>query len=204
MIEEVKQIRNKLMRRGYEAAASDPRQLESYALSLGAASEILLPKFKKELKSPKPSPHKNCHRINIGPTYLMLVGFAVENFLKGIYVISNPEIIKNDKLIKLNRHDLLQLFNELHFETTIEEKDLIERLEEFILWIGRYPIPSKFERLVPKRHRENTKFDLLIYTIPSDPIIASKILDRLQNELSKQMEAEGIFSLASHLTSRSS
>jgi len=188
IIEESRQLRNKFFRMSYESAASDPRQWLSYARSLQFAADLLKPIFEKEHKTPRPRSQKNNFPISVSQIYLMIVGFAVENYLKGIYVISFPEIINNDKLIKLNRHDLLQLMRELKFNVSKDEVDLIERLEEFVLWAGRYPIPAKFDRLIPKKHREGTKFDFIVYSLPADVDIASKLLKRLEERIINEMK----------------
>jgi hypothetical protein len=187
-VEDARQIRNKLFRMTYESAASDPRQWLSYARSLQFTADLLKPIFEKEHQTPRPRNQKNYFPISVSQIYLMIVGFAVENYLKGIYVISFPEVIKDDKLIKLNRHDLLQLMRELKFEVLKEEFDLIERLEEFVLWAGRYPIPSKFGRLIPKKHREGTKFNFIVYSLPTDVDIASKLLNRLEKRIISEMK----------------
>jgi hypothetical protein len=187
IIKEIREERNNLFRMTYKSAASDPRQWLSYARSLKYTSNLLKPVFIEEHKTPRPRGQKNYFPITVSPIYLMIVGFAVENYLKGIYVISNPDIIENDKLVKLNRHDILKLLYELKFEISKEEIYLVERLEEFVLWAGRYPIPAKFERLIPKKHREGTKFDFIVYSLPTDVEIAQKLLERLEERLMKDM-----------------
>lgn len=187
IIKEIIEKRNNLFRMTYKSAASDPRQWLSYARSLKYTSELLKPIFIEEHKTPRPRGQKNYFPISVSQIYLMIVGFAVENFIKGIYVILNPDIITDDRLVKLNRHDILQLLRELKFTISKEEIDLVERLEEFVLWAGRYPIPAKFERLIPKKHREGTKFDFIVYSLPTDAELSSKLLERLEERLIKDM-----------------
>ncbi len=186
-IEEARQIRNKLFRWTYESAAVDPRQWLNYARSLKSAADLLSPTFQKELDAPYSPPKKNNFKTSIGQIYLMMVGFSVENYLKGIYITEDSNVIKDDRLIKLNRHGLLQLMSELKFKLTKKEIDLVERLEEFVLWAGRYPIPTKFERLIPKKHREGTKFAFIVYSLSTDIEVASKLLLKLDKKLSKVM-----------------
>jgi len=187
IIQEIIRSRNNLFRKTYQSAASDPRQWLSYARSLQYTADMLKPIFIKEHQMQNQTSRKNYFPISVSQIYLMTVGFAVENYLKGIYVISHPKIIEDDKLVKLNRHALLQLMRELKFIISKEEMDFVERLEEFVLWAGRYPIPAKFDRLIPKKHREGTKYDFIVYSLPTDAQIASKLLKRLEERLTNEM-----------------
>jgi hypothetical protein len=182
---ELIEIRNNLFRKIYESTASNPMQWLSNARSLQFAADLLKPSFEKELNSTHLPAKKNNFEITVGQIYLMIIGFATENYLKGIYVTQNPEIIENDKLIKLNSHTLLKLFQELNLKISKKEIDLIERLEEFILWAGRYPIPAKFQRLIPKPHRESTKLDFIVYSLSTDIKVATKLLKRLDKMLTE-------------------
>ena len=84
ILEDLIQTRNKLFRKTYESAASDPRHWLSYARSLQYTANLLKPVFLKEHKSPNSRPRKNYFTISVSQIYLMIVGFAVENYLKGI------------------------------------------------------------------------------------------------------------------------
>ncbi|MHA0858096.1 hypothetical protein [Paenibacillus sp. CMAA1364] len=80
---------------------------------------------------------------NLPSSYFLLVGFAFENLLKGIFISREPhnqESIK--KMFKLG-HNLLELTRYLQIDLTINEEEIINRLTNYLLWDGRYPTPKK-------------------------------------------------------------
>jgi len=93
-------------------------------------------------------------REGIVEVYLMLVGCAFENLLKGVLVrrltrgkkgnrISEPELPQ-----PLKTHDVLSLAKELKLKLlSRQEVDLLKRLEEIIVWRGRYPVPKTYSAI---------------------------------------------------------
>src|SRR5204862_4800453 len=73
--------------------------------------------------------------------YLMLVGCAFENALKGILVGRHPELVTEDGQItgKLKNHVLLQLFRDCGFSPSTEDVATLETLAQHVVWRGRYP-----------------------------------------------------------------
>lgn len=85
-----------------------------------------------------------------GPTthlpYFMLMGFAAENYLKGLLVAANPKLIrqkafkgKSDLVRALGGHDLLRVAGKAGIEMDADETMLLYRLTDNIEWFGRYP-----------------------------------------------------------------
>jgi hypothetical protein len=95
-------------------------------------------------------------REGVVEVYFMLVGCAFENLLKGALVrrltrgkkgnlISEPELPG-----PLKTHDVLSLAQELKVKLlSRREVDLLKRLEEIILWRGRYPVPTAYSHIAP-------------------------------------------------------
>jgi hypothetical protein len=84
------------------------------------------------------------------PVYMMLMGLAIENLAKAIHVAkslaSGIEKPNPERFV----HQLLELFEEIHFDINETEVFLIERLEVFVTWAGRYPVPKKSSEMLPR------------------------------------------------------
>lgn len=73
------------------------------------------------------------------PAFLML-GFAIENLLKGLYVTRNSDAVAQDRIGVPKTHDLEQLAQKAGFSLTPTEADLLRKLTTVISWSGRYPV----------------------------------------------------------------
>lgn len=80
---------------------------------------------------------------------MMLAGFAIENLLKAIHISSNPAFNASGKF-DVATHDLLKLADGIDLFLTEKEKVLLERLEQFLTWAGRYPVPLFTEDMRPR------------------------------------------------------
>jgi hypothetical protein len=176
-----------LFRRIYDSAAADPRQWLGYARSLKLAASVLQPHFDSEPETGPPERGKG-FKPTVGPIYLLLVGFAIENYAKAMSVIRNPIVVSNGKLIRLKRHDLLGLLADFEFALSPDEEELVERLEQFVIWAGRYPVPTKAENVTPRKRRQPGLGDYLIYTVRGDSNLCTVILDRLDQQVTAEMD----------------
>lgn len=89
------------------------------------------------------------------PIYRMLMAFSVENLLKGIQIAEGAEPLTEGELSKWLSHGLRRHAGKISgIKFTGEEKKLLDDLEQYLLWAGRYPIPKKAERLVKRMHSE--------------------------------------------------
>jgi len=86
-------------------------------------------------------------RLGIGPVFPFLMGLAFENMVKGILVARDSSLVSSGKLWS---HDLLALFDKVGLELSAEDRDLLRRLGECVLWAGRYPVPKREEGKAPR------------------------------------------------------
>ena len=79
------------------------------------------------------------------PIYRMLIAFSIENLLKGIVIVEGYGAIEDNELSKRLRHHNLQQFADSVSGVTITrpEKCLLGELKEYLMWVGRYPMPTK-------------------------------------------------------------
>jgi len=88
------------------------------------------------------------------PIYRMLMAFSIENLLKGILIIEGHGAIEGDKLSKrLSNHGLRQYADDVSGVTiTKPEKCLLDELQHYLMWAGRYPMPTKPTLAIQIRH----------------------------------------------------
>lgn len=91
------------------------------------------------------------------PSSLMIAGYAMENYFKGMIVKRSPNgaFDKNGKFA-LKDHNLINLAASAGFQLNDDEKELFEILNHFILSGGRYPIPLKAEDIQPVYFRNGS------------------------------------------------
>ncbi len=80
------------------------------------------------------------------PMYRMLIGMSIEILLKAILISQGLPAGQDGQLDSaFNSHNLNWLASEVKFRRSEKERELFDELEEFIVWLGRYPIPKRAE-----------------------------------------------------------
>jgi hypothetical protein len=80
--------------------------------------------------------------------YFMLTGFAIENLLKGLLVALKQEHFKEEALqarrlpTELHNHSLHEIALAVGFAPNHQERSILRKLEDHLLWAGRYPVPT--------------------------------------------------------------
>jgi hypothetical protein len=135
-------------------------------------------KFEKEPSIDLPFPEDS--------VFTMLLGFAVENLLKGLYV-STLEHVKDIKdLSELNfpgqGHELdpiaRAVTSVLPIKFLEEEVKLLDALEHVVRWYGRYPSGRTIDDNVPMD--EKGYFKKFIFSYPNDHFAGISLYDRLE------------------------
>ena len=109
------------------------------ASSLWTAANILL---EKEKQRKHVSGILEPHLLSVS---IMLVGFAIENLIKGV-IAKEEGILKKRQEIKEPHHDLLKLFKKIKFPLSLDEEKVVLVVKEYVMWAGRYPIPKKADQ----------------------------------------------------------
>jgi hypothetical protein len=92
-------------------------------------------------------------RQGIVEVYMMLVGCAFENLLKGAYVRRLTRGQKENRILEpelaeqLKTHNVLSLAQKLQLDLNPLEINLLKRLKETIVWRGRYPVPIEHTQI---------------------------------------------------------
>jgi len=109
-------------------------------------------------------------------------GLALENLAKGICIARDPNVVKDDRYVGHAIHLLLDLLNHAKVTLSKEESELVERLETFVIWAGRYPIPRQLAGYLP-RAQPGGGFGPLSYFSSKDPALIEGLLERLEGIL---------------------
>ena len=132
-----------------------------------------------------PPASRRVETLGVVNSTLLLLGFAFENLIKGVKIAQNPNLVDRDRFdIKPWRkadagHGITTLAKSL-VTLTSDEEELLNRLQESILWAGRFPIPLTSGRYhdshspVNKHQFSTTDFE-----------VAERLFERLEKELMK-------------------
>lgn len=89
--------------------------------------------------------------------YLLLIGYAFENLLKGALMFEHPEYFKPDaKMTDIQSHSLTTICKRCNINLQPEEINLLEELTLYILWKGKYPIPLEAKNVQPILQSDGT------------------------------------------------
>lgn len=116
---------------------------------------------------------------------LMIGALAIENLLKGIRVEQIQQVFDQRGRFILATHDLLRLADDAQVSLSEEDRILLERLQEFSTWGGRYPVPKKSEDLLPRKFPHGGVGPRTAHNIPGDFTAVQSLCDRLREMLPK-------------------
>ncbi len=118
--------------------------------ALFRAADILWKMFEEDVKNRIDLKVGDKLEPEIGPVAMMLYGLSIENLLKSVLIKKGGAFNENGKF-KYASHLLLNLMEKANIEITEEENFLLERLEQYIIWCGKYPAPLKVEGVLNRK-----------------------------------------------------
>ena len=156
----------------------DPRNWHFMGVSLWFAAEELWKIFKPALRRLEASlaePKEFSFRrgdefaLLLQNPYSMLAGMSIECWLKGVIRILKP---KNSPP---QTHCLKDLSKRAHIKWSDEQQHILERLENAIVWEGRYPYPKNQDKdkkslLKSSEHDEICKIVKFLWRIYSEDL----------------------------------
>lgn len=105
---------------------------------------------------------------SVSGTAMMVGALAIENLLKAVRIPQVPKLFDSRGAFVLDTHDILKLAEDAAISLTSEERALLERLEQFVTWAGRYPIPLFSEAMRPRTLSNGGFAPRTILSIPGD------------------------------------
>ncbi|MEW6076757.1 MAG: hypothetical protein AB1724_02980 [Thermodesulfobacteriota bacterium] len=169
----------------YSRRLSWPMSWLSVALSLRRAAAVLWEDVKKDNDKFLNDELEEIQR-SISHHCLMLLGLSIENLLKGLCVSKFGAFNKNNKF-KFTTHKLLVLCEKIDLSLSEEEQYLMEVLEQFVIWAGKFPGPLEYTDLIP-RYQKNSGYAPLNSVSESDIKNSFNTIDRLAIELEEKIQ----------------
>jgi hypothetical protein len=159
--------------------AENPRSWKLEAESLKRAADILWETWEQDWRYEETLKVGDECQPPVASIAMMLFGLCIENLVKSILVSKNRMLDEKGRL-KEKTHDLLKLFKKAEVNLDNDENYLVERLEQFIIWAGRYPIPLEAENKRP-RTLPSGGFAPLNILYGNDKKIIDRLIDKLQS-----------------------
>jgi hypothetical protein len=161
-----------LFKRIHEDAQSWLAQAKQLRLS----ADVMFVEWEKIIKYPPSNPGIQEKMLAYSQALMLLIGFAFENLVKGILYGRDS----NNRLARSKGgHGILQMTQGI-ITLTPDELDLLERLEIYLIWAGRYRIPMKSDRFHESQGRVSIR--------TSDSIITDQLFNKLEQVLQKEWE----------------
>ena len=166
----------------YELLGRDPHAWVRLARTMRDAANLVLPSLSDAFPGGRTRDRDmRRQQLFLMQPYQLLAGYAVELLLKAILISRRPEILSDGALSpkawtgRSNGHALQALATEAQVQLNSDEQDLLFRLECFVTWSGRYPVPTK-----SVNYPEGSKSSGERTFKTSDPRLIANLCDRLE------------------------
>ncbi len=107
-------------------------------------------------------------------------GLAIENAAKGAILKKKPDQIKDlsalKKIAGSGGHGLVNLAKEALGTLSEEERKVLRKLQEYVIWYGKYPMPAKVDTLLDGELTQNMRVGNLAREIPLIESLLSRLL----------------------------
>ena len=161
----------------FQTIAKSPRPWKNTAESLKFAADLLHSKL-IELDTRVQLNEKGdllSEAWSVSSIFMMLAGLSLENLIKGILISQDPSIVNGGKFNWGRKpHGLVSLFKQANVLVSSDEKMFLKRLEEFVAWVGRYPLPLATTPLFNRQDR-----NVPIVGLPDDSNTFNNLYNRL-------------------------
>ncbi len=176
-------------RRGFGHGVLNSRGWFQAALEVIEAAELIQPRVKehwRELrewseKKGNPPARYGCHW-----PYLMLMGYAIESFCKGLLVgrlghDDRMRVLKSGRLpSEFKTHALYDLVIRIGMSVEPHEEDLLRRMTSAIQWQAKYPVSTSWDRgYFGYEHSDGNMYNPRV-KIVNDADAASDLVDRVR------------------------
>lgn len=153
------------------------------------ATELLWTQVEKDFAETRDLPAGTALPNFVARPTMLLAALTIENLLKGVCVSREPALDKNGSF-RLKTHKLLDLLDRINVPLNDEEQNLVERLEVFLEWAGRYPVPLTHHGMLP-RTDPSGGFGPLTNLLSSDREVWRRLVRRLDDLLETALSKAG-------------
>jgi hypothetical protein len=160
----------------FEIISKDPHSWLGQAQEMKIVADLILIALKGELTIPPTYPETQKKRLAYSGSYMLFTGLAFENLLKGIFIGRNPELVVNGKIqsdiLGEKGHGIAEGAKRI-IELSQQEAKLLARIQEYLIWAGRYPLPLKLNRFLNSEDQNLRSFRT------DDPLVIDRLFKRL-------------------------
>jgi len=129
-----------------------------------------------------PAWSRRVEMLGVVSSTMLLLGLSFENLIKGVYVARNPALVDRARLDRsLWRADGghgIRVFAKSLIALEQVEEDLLDRLQEYVVWAGRFPIPTKSGRY----HQNRSPVNKQQFSV-ADFDVADQLFEKLKKQL---------------------
>ena len=160
----------------YELLASDAPNWLEQAKGLRLSADVIYAALQKIIPLSQTLPGIREKKLAYVQSFMLLTAAAFENLLKGIAVAEHPngwEKLKSD-----SGHGISD-FARTVMQLSDAESNLLQRLQEYLVWAGRYTIATTATRYASHRHLRTLR--------STDYALIGDLFDRLSEVLSARV-----------------
>jgi hypothetical protein len=144
-----------------------------------------LPKLAEAFTIPPALPGPQNKRFAFFHSYMLLVGLAFENLIKGICIGRDPTLVDRERIesgiLSRGGHGIANGANQI-LALESNESHLLKRVEEYLFWVGRYPLPLK------STIYHNSEVQELRSGRSDDPPVIDALFEKLVQVLEREYE----------------
>lgn len=169
-----------------------PLQWLNSAQRLRHAGELLFNAYLRDSrKSPSDDPPEGLDNLDMDGPAALLFGLSIENLVKAIRLRKRLDQ-QPDGEIKFpgNGHQMKKLLDGIQFRPTPDEADLVQRLEQFVIWSGKYPVPKSESAVFLQQNGKSSELPPLAIA-PWEKEIFDQLFDKLETTLGPLFVTEG-------------
>lgn len=131
----------------FETIGKDSGAWLAQAKQMKIGADTILPTLQNELLIPPAFPGTQTKRLAYIDSYMLLTGLAFENVIKGILIGRDPTLVTKERIesgiLGRKGHGIEDGAKGI-ISLNAQELQLLKRIEEFLFWAGRYPLPLNF------------------------------------------------------------
>jgi hypothetical protein len=81
-----------------------------------------------------------------------ILGMSFENLFKGLIIHAHPEYVSGGRYSKKfpKSHVLEKLANQANTSLSRDEKQLLSKITEYVIWLAKYPVPLDATKILAK------------------------------------------------------
>jgi hypothetical protein len=159
----------------YELLGQDALAWLRQAEFLRMSAALVWEKFSEIHPLSQVQPGIGQQKVAFSQSFMLLMGMSFENLIKGADVAKTPGLSIKERRQRWDSyrggHGISGLIT-LVASTSAKEKNLLRRMEEYVMWAGRYPIPRNTDQ-----YRKAKDFRSLSY--PQDQLLCDTLFERL-------------------------